>query len=138
MATTFIPSMLSRQLLINTLVSFEIFLNEVYHTSSVAQAHVNIVYWDCTYMFLHIWGMDEWINCHKVVNFMSAFTTVKITVFTCVCAILKLWHTSFRKKLDCCIPNSFAQGCDLNSVLIRDLSFNFISIRNNSFNQYSF
>ena len=33
--------------------TFEVFLNEVCHSSSVAQAHVNIVYWDCTCVFLH-------------------------------------------------------------------------------------
>ena len=30
---------------------FEVFLNEVRHSSSVAQAYVKIVYWDCTSVF---------------------------------------------------------------------------------------
>ena len=68
--------------------SIEVFLNEVCHNFGVAQ------------VFLHIWGMVEWINYHEIRKCVSSCTTVKITAFTRVCATLKLWHTSFRKKLE--------------------------------------
>ena len=62
-----------------------------------AHAHVNIVFWDRTCAFLCVWGMVEWVNCHEVINFLFACTTVKISS-----GYMCLWHTSFRKKTGLC------------------------------------
>ena len=79
-------------------LTMEVFRNEVCHSFSVAQAHLIIVYWDCTCVFLQKWGMVEWIICHKVINFVSACNIVKIdNIHIYVCTTLKLGRTSLGK-----------------------------------------
>ena len=59
---------------------------------------------DFTFVFLHKWGMVQWINCHEVKNSMSTCTTFKInSVHMCLCHTKIVAHFVQKKVQHLCL-----------------------------------